>query len=888
MWGEELHVVVTYIGRDGSKRSFDLPMKTEDGSHWTLETVTIQARHHPIAYFQYIYKVEDSKGNVLRTEWDTVPRLYCLDTTKNYVLPDTWREYPLQSHLMTKAYLVSCHFPLSQQITPLSVPLFRRTLLFKVLAPQLEKDQSVAICGSHPAFGNWNTARYLKMQSEGGQEWILSVNVDGMLQQPLEYKYVIVDDCSHSVVKWEEGDNRTVETPSVEEGHVLVLDGGILRVCETMWKVAGVSIPVFSLRSEHSYGVGDFGDLRRLVDWAVATGIRMIQVLPVNDTTMQHSWMDSSPYRAISVYALHPHFVDLESVGRLHDVERMTSYCRQRQELNAMPYSDYEAVDRVKSSYLHDLYEEQGHIVLDSEDCQLFINSQKFWLQPYAAFCILRDIYHTARFTDWGDYAKYDEQKIATFCSNHAEEVSYVYYVQYILHKQLASASSYAHEQGVALMGDIPAGICRDSVDAWTNPEYFHFDSQMGTPPDNYRHDGQNWELPVYNWDTMMADGCQWWHARLSHFSKYFDAVRFDHILGFFRVWEIPNDAIYGQLGHFSPSLPLTSEEIESFGLHFRHEMFTQPLVNDRVIERLFGIHAQYVREHFMTSKGYGLYELKAEWDNQRKIHDYFQNKRDENSVWIRDGLYRVVANVLFVEDNRQSKMYHPRINAFQEPVFDALCDEDKEAYMRIYNHYFFRRHNMYWEQIALSRLPAVLQHCHLLVCGDDLGMLPDCVDPVLDRLRILTTELQTYSKQSGYEFVHLGAFPYRSLATTSTHDMAPLRLWWEENPETVQRFYVTMLQKEGRAPQHLPIYLAEEIIARHLYCPSMMCILPFQDWMSLSTEMQGKNVKQERINTPCDLYNRWQYRMNMTIEELLNQTQYNRKLKTMITRSKR
>lgn len=888
VWGECLHVVITYIGRDGSRRCSDLAMQTDDGQHWTLETVAIQSRHHPVAFFQYIYKVEDETGKTLRAEWDGVPRIFSFDTTMDYLMPDTWREYPLQSHLFTQAYQATRHLPVSEALSPLAVPLFRRTLLFRISAPQLSQGQSVAVCGSHPALGSWSASRYLKMQYEGRQEWILSVNVDGMLQTPLEYKYVIVDDATHAVVQWEEGDNRSSATHTVGEGQVLVLDGGFLRVCETMWKAAGVAVPVFSLRSEHSYGVGDFGDLRRLVDWCVATGMRIIQLLPVCDTTMQHSWMDSSPYRAVSVYALHPHYIDLEAAGVLNRADRMTAYHRQRQELNALSCSDYEAVDRVKMAYLRELYAEQGAAVCASSDYQAFVERQKEWLLPYAAFCLLRDHYHTACFTDWGPYAQYDEKLVADFCAEHADEVNYIGYIQYLLEKQLRAASSYAHEHGVALMGDVPAGICRDSVEAWTTPQYFHLDVQTGTPPDVFRPDGQNWELPAYDWEAMMADDCRWWHDRMDRMALFFDAVRLDHVLGFFRIWEIPADAVYGQLGHFSPSLPFTAEEIASFGLTFRHDMLTRPLINDRVVTRLFGIHAQYVRDHFLDAHAYGLYDLKPEWNTQRKIQAYFEGRRDENSLWIRDGLYRLVANVLLVEDNRHPGMYHPRVNAFREPVFEVLDDEDKEAYMRLYNHYFFHRHNLFWGHGAMRRLTAALHGCRMLVCGEDLGLLPDCVEPVLDSLRILTTELQTLPKQDGYEFAHLGNYPYRSMATTSTHDTAPLRLWWEENPERVQRFFVTMLQKEGRAPRHLPAYLAEEIIARHLYCPSMLCVLPLQDWLALAGEPAGFDIRQERVNTPSDAYNRWQYRMGPTIERLTQETQLNRKLKTMITRSKR
>ena len=142
--------------------------------------------------------------------------------------------------------------------------------------------------------------------------------------------------------------------------------------------------------------------------------------------------------------------------------------------------------------------------------------------------------------------------------------------------------------------------------------------------------------------------------------------------------------------------------------------------------------------------------------------------------------------------------------------------------------------------------------------------------------------------KQNGFEFSHLDGNPYRSVATISTHDMPPLRMWWEESPERTQRYYVSMLQKQGRAPEHLPAHVAEEIIARHLYCPSMLCMLSFQDWLAMDSELRAKNPREERINVPSDPYNRWKYRMHLNIEDLLAATKYNNKVKTMITRSKR
>lgn len=887
IWGERLHVVIVYISKDGSVKRYNLPMNTDDGQLWTLETVAMESRHHPISAFRYNYQVEDADGNVLRREWDMVPRVLSFDPTKTYILPDEWRDIPLQLHLYTNACITTRGGVHGETVRPLSLPLYRRTILFRVAAPQLKNGQVLALCGSHPAIGGWNVSRYLRMQYAGQMEWMLSVNVMGMLL-PIEYKYVIVDGHTNELVAWEEGDNRTAGVHETADGHVLVLDGGTLRVREDTWRAAGVVIPVFSLRSEHSCGTGDFGDLKRMVDWAVVTGMRVIQILPVNDTTKTRDWSDSYPYNAVSVYALHPHYADLDAAGKLKSSERMTAYNRQRQELNALGYSDYEAVDRVKTAYLRELYNEKGKQVLASAECKTFIKTNEHWLKPYAAFCSLRDRYGTARFSDWPEYSVYDGLAIERYCAGHIDDVEYVYYVQYLLHRQLREACEYARSNGVILKGDIPIGVCHDSVEAWMQPQYFNLDSQTGAPPDAFSHNGQNWGFPTYNWESMMADGCRWWRKRFAHMEQYFDAFRIDHVLGFFRIWEIPRNAVHGLLGHFYPALPLTASEIEYFGLPFRKELFTRPFINDHILGKLFGIHASYVRDNFLDAKAYNLYDLKPECDTQRKVQAMFKGRHDENSYWIRDGLYRLISNVLFVEDPRQEGMYHPRIGVYNEPVFDVLSTEEKDAFMRLYNNYFYQRHNLFWGGQAMKRLPMILQDTRMMVCAEDLGMLPDCVEPVLDALRVQTLEIQTMPKRSGYEFAHLDANPYRSVATFSTHDMPPLRLWWEESPERTQRYYVTMLQKEGRAPEHLPAHIAEEIIARHLYCPSMLCLMSLQDWMAMDSVLRSKNVREERINVPSDSYNRWKYRMDVTIEQLMKADKLNRKIKTMITRSKR
>jgi 4-alpha-glucanotransferase len=868
-WGQQIIVCINYEAKDASTHRVQLPLTTQDGDQWVGETAVVESRRSPILTFNYYYIVADGEGRELRREWNLVGRTYAFDASKTFVFNDLWREMPLNAHLYTQAYRWT-NGEQEEQVdgSSLQLPLFRKTVLFRVAAPQLLKGQRMAILGSHPALGAWNPTRYLPMQYVGECHWMLTLNVD-WIGLPIEYKYVVIDDHSNELLSWEEGDNRMVDC-ELAEGEVAVLYGEPLRLAEKTWRIAGVCVPVFALRSEHSCGVGDFGDLKRMTDWAVLTGMSVIQLLPVNDTTLSHQWGDSYPYNIVSAFALHPHYMDLEQLGTLKDKRRMTAFRRQQRELNALGYSDYEAVDRVKMAYIREMYQEQGEKTMASQEFKTWKEENSYWLTDYVAF--------------------------ATKHAQAEEDGAFYEYVQYQLHLQLKAAADYARQHGVVLKGDLPIGVNRESAETTAHPELFNMDSQTGAPPDAFAMQGQNWGFPTYRWETDEQTAQQkdsmtiskWFRRRLKHQEQYFDALRIDHVLGFFRIWEIPNEQLYGTMGHFSPAMPMTASEIEYFGLPFRKDFLTRPFINDRIVDRLFGIHANYVRDTFLMKKAYGLYDLKETVDTQKKVRDCFEGKGDENSLWIRDGLYRLVANVLFVEDPRQPEMYHPRIAAYQEPVFEALGGDERDAYMRIYNNFFYQRHSMLWGHSGYSRLTDVLADSRMLICAEDLGMLPDCVEPVLDALRMLTLEIQQMPKQTGMEFAHLDANPVRSVATISTHDMAPLRLWWEESAERTQRYYTTMLQKQGRAPEHLPAHLAEEILARHLYSPSMLCILSLQDWLAMDSELWNKNTREERINVPSDAFNRWQYRMHLTIEELMKADRFNNKVKTMVKRSKR
>ena len=891
LWGQHIEVAVVYHISDGKSRYYRLPLNTEDGALWTLETSVMESRQRSILSVEYVYQLVDADQQVLRVEWNKVPRLFAYDSSQNYVFYDQWRDTPLHDHLYSPAVRVTAHLPALHGVEAAKMPLFRKTLLFRVSAPQVKDRQSVAILGSHPSLGDWNPARYLKMHSIGDGDWMLTVNSDNF-RWPMEYKYVVVDDDTKNVSQWEDGDNRILDNLREEEGTVNVLYGGSLRISGDAWKGAGVAVPVFSLRSDRSFGVGDFGDLYRLVDWAQQVGLKIIQLLPVWDTTATYGWSDSHPYNAVSVFALHPQYLDLSALPPLDDEEQAHAFARKRRELNALTYTDYPAVQKVKGAYFDELFRMMGRTILEGERFRAFERDNKEWLHPYAAFSILRDRFHTARFTDWGDYAVYSREKVGRLLDEEHEAFGKICCVQFLLHEQLRRVTDYAHDKGVAIMGDLPIGIYHDSVEVWKAPHLFNRQMQVGTLPDNDHPNGQNWGFPAFRWTTDEKVGEQniveWFHHRLRQMEQYFDLLRIDHMAGWFRIWQIPAHAVNANLGHFAPALPMSEEEIGQYGLPFRKQLFTRPFINDGVIDKFFGLHAEYVRKQYLDKLPYGFYALKQEVDTQVKVRNLFGSRNDENSVWIRDGLYRLLANVLFVEDDEHAGMYHPRIMAYREPVYEALSAEEKDAYMRLYNNFFFERHREFWQYMAKKKVGEVFAQTRMLLCAENIGAMPDGYEDVLDRLRILMMVMQSLPHKYDGEFAHIEASPYLSLSTTSTHDMPTLRLWWEENAGRTQRYFATMLQKQGKAPKHLPAHLAEEIVARHLYGPSMLCVLPVQDWLAIDGQYRAKDAADERVNAPYDPYNQWKYRMELSVDDLLQAEPFNRKIRTMVTRSGR
>lgn len=872
-WGEEVRIA--------GLLPESIPMHTTDGIYWTAD-VELEVPKEGMT-INYSYQIEQNQI-IIRKEWDSFPRRLFLsgNSKKKYQIKDCWKNIPEQLYYYSSAFTEALLAHPDRAEIP---PCHRKGLVIKAYAPRINKDYCLAICGNQKALGNWDPDKAIPMSDANFPEWQIELDAS-KLKFPLEYKFILYHKEEKKTDCWENNPNRYLADPELKTNETLVISDRYAYFDIPVWKGAGIAIPVFSLKSENSFGVGDFGDLKRMIDWAVSTQQKVIQILPINDTTMTHAWTDSYPYNSISIYAFHPMYADIKQMGTLKDKSAAAKFNKKQKELNGLPAMDYEAVNQTKWEYFRLIFKQEGEKVLASGEFGEFFNANKEWLQPYAVFSYLRDAFQTPNFREWPRHSVYNAQDIEKMCRPESVDYPHIalyYYIQFHLHLQLVAATKYAREHGVVLKGDIPIGISRNSVEAWTEPYYFNLNGQAGAPPDDFSVNGQNWGFPTYNWDVMEKDGYRWWMKRFQKMSEYFDAYRIDHILGFFRIWEIPMHAVHGLLGQFIPSIPMSREEIESYGLPFREE-YLIPYIHESFLGQVFGPHTDYVKQTFLLpAETPGVYHMKPEFTTQREVESFFAGKNDENSLWIRDGLYTLISDVLFVPDTKEKDKYHPRIGIQRDFIFRSLNEQEQNAFNRLYDQYYYHRHNEFWRQQAMKKLPQLTQSTRMLVCGEDLGMIPDCVSSVMNDLRILSLEIQRMPKNPMHEFGYLNEYPYRSVCTISTHDMSTLRGWWEEDYLQTQRYYNTMLGHYGTAPTVATPELCEEVVRNHLKSNSILCILSLQDWLSIDGKWRNPNVQEERINVPSNPRNYWRYRMHLTLEQLMKAEELNDKIRELI-----
>lgn len=871
-WGENLELVYSIDGL----HSHAIRLHTIDGIIWETEVLVSDNACH----IRHAYRVVNDKGNTLRNETNSW-RIFYFNHRTEIMFCDAWANNSLPCYFHQSAFSKVIMAPRKSE--KMHIGDLSSTCLLILHACPTNDGRQWAVVGDSETFGKWDVKRARLLQRTNTYEWALPLTRSDF-EKDTQYKYILIDPLDPKRTEWEEGNNRKLSVNHLQSTTSIIRQDEMPIIHLRPWHGVGVVIPIFSLRSKGSFGIGDFGDLSLFIRWSADLGFEAIQLLPINDTTQEGTWNDSYPYNGISVFALHPIYIDAREWCYSNAYKKIE---KEAITLNKFDDIEYEKVFKVKMLFLRYLYEEIGTSTIKTPSFKKFKSDNEYWLTPYTLFCTYRDLFKTANFRIWPHIKETDKK---TFIIIKKEQYFYAF-VQYLLHRQMQKVHCEARELGIILKGDIPIGVSPNSVSAWICPQLFHFDGCAGAPPDDFATHGQNWGFPTYNWEEMAKDGYLWWRKRLSHMSNYFDAYRIDHVLGFFRIWEIPIQHKDGVLGHFRPALPMSEKEIQEFGFTADIEKYTHPFINKIYLEKLQNKYGKDIKDKFFEKFKDG-FTLKKEFLSQRAIE---RSVKDEDLCHT---LLNIVCEVLFISDSERKSYFHPRIAGQHTYIYKELDDKNRNAFDLIHNHFFYNRHNYFWAEEAMKKIPVITHNCDnennqlslfplngngMLPCAEDLGMVPESVKDVLNRFNILSLEIQRMPKEYGVQFTNVEKNPYLSVATIATHDMPPFRLWWKGNRKRAVDFWHKVLKHTGEPPLDATPQICEEVVRQHVHSSSMLCLLALQDWLSLSESLRSPNFEKEQINVPANPHQHWSYRMHLTIEKLIQSTDFNEKVRGII-----
>jgi 4-alpha-glucanotransferase len=762
---------------------------------------------------------------------------------------------------------------------------------FSVFCERVRQEDEVVLLGV-------GGAGPIPMNDVDAPEWTVAVAMPPTAHR-LEYRFAVrnkatgemcVTEAASRVIEFNH-DDRLYLGRNFGAAAIVILTSERALTYPTRWRGSGIAIPVFSLRSKASCGVGEFNDLLPMVDLCAAAGYQMLQLLPINDTTSFNSWRDSYPYSAVSSFALHPQYLNIDALGTMPASVRK-AYAAERDELNALPEIDYERMMAVKGRFVRDMYSLHKVELFKSRAFEEWFGANQAWLVPYALFRFLMEVNGTSNYDSWGarkSMTLAEMEQLSSPGSFHFDYVGLAYYTQYHLHKQLTAASEYAAKSEVVLKGDLPIGVNRYCVDTWVNPHLFRLHMQAGAPPDFFAKAGQNWFFPTYDWEAMSKDGYGWWRARLGHMAKYFDAYRIDHILGFFRIWEIPERYRTGMGGRMYPAHPISRSELESRGL-WDVQRLTMPYVRDGLLQGLFHDDWWKVKERFFAPLWEGRLKFKDEYDSERKCERALKPAAGASPAQVAQneallqGLFALHNNVCLLPDEAHPDAFHPRFMMHDTSSYRELgSGQWKTALHDLYEDYFFHRQEELWRGSGLEKLPMMKSASNMLVCGEDLGFVPTSVPAVMKETCIISLKVQRMPDKSEDVYGVPSKYPYECVATTSSHDTSTFRGWWEEMPaDHRQKYWSQLMGRGGSAPASCSPDIAEWAVADHLSSPAMWTVFPLQDLLAMDESLRRRDAAEEQINNPADSMHYWRFRLHIPVEDVMASKSFVQKLKTL------
>ncbi|WP_420264310.1 4-alpha-glucanotransferase [Candidatus Magnetominusculus dajiuhuensis] len=643
--------------------------------------------------------------------------------------------------------------------------------------------------------------------------------------------------------------------------------------------LTGVAIPVFSIRTDEGCGIGEFLDLIKMGSWCKKAGLDVIQILPVNDTGT-----DSSPYNAISAFALHPVYVRLGELAysvKIFKEEHKEEIKAAASRLNALELVDYPAVRQFKETMLKKIYDDNLDSIKKDKTLGTWIDFNP-WVRYYAVYRCLKDIHKQDWWKGWLTMQDPGAGEINSYWTKNQDDVLFYAWVQFELEKQLKKAANALEYMGLRLKGDIPIMINEDSADVWAERKYFNLGMRAGAPPDMFSESGQNWGFPCYNWDVLEKEDYSWWRQRLKQASKFYHAYRIDHVLGFFRIWGVSEKEQTGILGYFSPAVAIKKADLIKSGFNEDTiKSFVQPMFTRSYVTSLFGNASDgVIRRYFeMTESGHLAFVGAIE--GERAIAAL----PEEQSV--RDKLIGLYHNRILLDTG---KGYLPAWYYYRTMTFNNMTEDERGRLRELVEANNAAQDDL-WRSNGNKLLAMMCETTDMLVCAEDLGAVPPCVGEVLEGMKTLGLKVERwvreYNKQDS-PYIDTYYYPRLSVCCPSVHDTSTLRGWWEEANWDRTQYYNT-IGMTGECPRYLTTELAEKIIRRNLNANSTITIFPFQDLLSLHYNLRTKDPEQERINIPGTVGTKnWAYRMRDNIEGIINYDEFNNYLNGLIDERRR
>jgi len=647
------------------------------------------------------------------------------------------------------------------------------------------------------------------------------------------------------------------------------------KTTQTEARLTGTVISVGALRSEKSIGVGEFPDLAEFGILCAKMGVALVQLLPVNDTAYQ-----SSPYSALSAFALHPLYLRIGDMAEASGFEPDMDAIRKN--FNGAQRFPHEAILRAKMDLLRKIYGVNRKKIAASAPLGAWIEANP-WVKSYAVFRRLKEANAEKSWREWsGQGQKINAAGIESFWSDPALKDEHLFWawIQRELDTQFSAAAASLAKQGILLEGDLPILMNEDSCDVWSRPENFRLNLSAGAPPDMYSPEGQNWGFPIYNWQAQSKDGYGWWKERLRTAGKYYQAYRIDHVLGFFRIWASRREDNSALLGRYVPFIPVNPKDFEDLGFdEGRIRWICQPhIFTGEVWDNLRANWGGGFSEDDIAAAAARVFELALDRIGEEELWLFKKSVNGEKDIAALDihpaakaYLTKAWSNRIFFEHEKDQ--FFPVWYYRDSRAYASLSEDEKERLEALLE----KRHTdseEIWEAEGRRLLSVLIASSPMLPCAEDLGAVPACVPKVLAQLKILGLRVVRWHREWGKEgepYVPFEEYPELSVCTPAVHDSSCLREWWDR--EADQHLFSSFIGVPSLPKVYNP-GTARIVLNRIAAAASRFRVFQIQDLLHLSSHWYAADPASERINVPgtTNEFN-WTYRLPATIAELMKDT---------------